>query len=108
VKISDEVRKASFRITKFIAQKKKKYHLIVQCFIMLPCRNMVKPMSGAEVEKEIIKILLSDSTISRRIINKSEDIEEQVIEIIKSGELFALQVDESIDISEKAQSIDLL
>ncbi|XP_025419701.1 zinc finger BED domain-containing protein 5-like [Sipha flava] len=55
-------------------------------------------MLGVEAEKEIIKIPLSDSTISRRIINISEDIEEQVIEVIKSGELFALQVDESTDI----------
>ncbi|XP_022162439.1 zinc finger BED domain-containing protein 5-like [Myzus persicae] len=60
-------------------------------------------MLGVESEKEIIKIPLSDSTISRRIINISEDIEEQVIEVIKSGELFALQVDESTDISGKAQ-----
>lgn len=51
------------------------------------------------------KIPLSASTISRRIINKLEDIEKQVIEVIKSGELFALLVDESTDISEKSQSM---
>ncbi|XP_025420059.1 zinc finger BED domain-containing protein 5-like [Sipha flava] len=65
---------------------------------MPACRIMVKTMLGVEAEKEIIKIPLSDSTISRRIINISEDIEKQVIEVIKSGELFALQVDESTDI----------
>lgn len=70
---------------------------------MPACRIMVKTMLGIEAEKEIIKIPLSDSTISRRIINISEDIEEQVIENLKSGELFALQVDESTDISVKAQ-----
>jgi hypothetical protein len=70
---------------------------------MPACRIMVKTMLGVEAEKEIIKIPLFDSTISRRIINISEDIEEQVIEVIKSGELFALQVDESTDISGKAQ-----
>ncbi|XP_025425345.1 zinc finger BED domain-containing protein 5-like [Sipha flava] len=70
---------------------------------MPACRIMVKTMLGVEAEKEIIKIPLDDSTISRRIINISEDIEEQVIEVIKSGELFALQVDESTDISGKAQ-----
>ncbi|KAF0745905.1 zinc finger BED domain-containing protein 5-like [Aphis craccivora] len=62
---------------------------------MPDCRIMVITMLGAEAEKEIIKIPLSDSTISRRIINISEDIEEQVIEVIKSGESFAMQVDES-------------
>lgn len=60
-------------------------------------------MLGVEAEKEIIKIPLSDSTIRLRIINISEDIEERVIEVIKSRELFALQVDESTDISGKAQ-----
>lgn len=40
-------------------------------------------MLGIEAEKEIIKILLSNSTISRRIINISEDIEKRVIELIK-------------------------
>jgi len=62
-------------------------------------------MLGVEAEKEIIKISLSDNTISHRIINISDDIEEQVIEVIKSGELFALQVNELIDISGKAQLI---
>jgi DNA-binding transcriptional regulator WhiA len=70
---------------------------------MPACRIMVKTLLGVEAEKEIIKIPLSDSTISHRIINILEDIEEQVIEVIKSGELFSLQVDESTDISWKAQ-----
>jgi hypothetical protein len=36
---------------------------------MPACRIMVNIMLGVEAEKEIIKIPLSDSTISRRIIN---------------------------------------
>ncbi|XP_025407812.1 protein FAM200A-like [Sipha flava] len=103
VKISDKAQEASFRIAQLIAQKKKKSHLIAESLIMPPCRIMVKTMLRVEAEKEIIKIPLSDSTISRRIINISEDIEEQVIEVIKSGELFALQDNESTDISGKAQ-----
>ncbi|XP_022177125.1 protein ZBED8-like [Myzus persicae] len=65
-------------------------------------------MSGVEAEKEIIKMSVSDSTICRRNINSSEDIEEQVIEVIKSGELFALQVDESTDISGKTQLMSFI
>lgn len=102
MKISDKAQEASFRIAQLIAQKKKS-HLIAESLIMPACRIMVKTMLGVEAEKEIITIPLSDSKISRRIINISEDIEEQDNEVIKSGGLFALQIDESTDISGKAQ-----
>lgn len=68
---------------------------------MPACRIMVETVRNRS-RKRIIKIPLSDITVSRRIINISEDIEEHVIEVIKSGELFALQVDKSIDISGRA------
>lgn len=42
---------------------------------------MVNTMLRVKEEKEIIKIPLFDSTISRRICDISEDIEEQVIEL---------------------------
>ncbi|VVC30814.1 WD40/YVTN repeat-like-containing domain,WD40 repeat,WD40-repeat-containing domain,WD40 repeat [Cinara cedri] len=63
----------------------------------IPTQNT---MLGVKAEKEIIKIPLSDSTISRRIINISEDIEEQVIELVK--------IDKSTDISEKAQLMEFI
>ena len=42
-------------------------------------------MLGAEAEKEISKVPLSNSTISRRITASSKDIEENVQERLKRG-----------------------
>ncbi|VVC40954.1 Glycoside hydrolase superfamily [Cinara cedri] len=55
---------------------------------MPACRIIVKTMLGVEAEKEIIKIPLSDSTMSRRIINVSEDIEKQTL-VPRTGEAVA-------------------
>ena len=52
---------------------------------------------------ELCKIPLSDNTISRRIHDMSENIECNIKSKILKHKLFALQVDESTDITGKAQ-----
>ena len=63
----------------------------------------MKTLFGVKAEKEVWNIPLSDNTISRRIAHMSEDIEAQVIEKLRIVRVFALQVDESTDLSGKAQ-----
>ena len=80
-----------------------KPHTIAETLILPACSAVIKTMFGSEAEKEVKKIPVSDSTISRRIHDMSEDIEETVCASVKESEMFALQVDESTDIGGKAQ-----
>ena len=59
-------------------------------------------MFRSEYEKEIKKIPLSNNSISRRICDMSANIEDTVINAVKESKIFAMQVDESADISGKA------
>ena len=69
---------------------------------------MVKTMLGDEAEKEISKITLSNDTIRRRILALSADIEENVCRNKLKNSIFALQVDESTDITNKAHLLDFI
>ena len=61
-------------------------------------------MFGPEAEEKIRKLPLSNDTIRRRICDMSTDIQDTVISV-KQSKMFTMQVDESTDISGKAQLI---
>ena len=65
----------------------------------------MKTIFGSEAEEKIRKIFLSNDTIRRRICDMSTDIQDTVISSVKQSKMFTMQVDESTDISEKAQLI---
>jgi hypothetical protein len=55
-------------------------------------------------EKEILKIPMSDNTLNRRIQDMSQDTGSLVTTNIKEGDfLFTIRLDQSINITEKAQ-----
>ena len=59
-------------------------------------------------EKSIKIITLSNDTIRRRILALSADIEENVCRNKLKNSIFALQVDESTDITNKAHLLDFI
>lgn len=102
VTISHKAQLASYKVAELIALKQKP-HTVAESLILPACLEIVKIMFGPEAQKEISKIPLSNDTIKRRIIDISADIEKKVITKLSSGRSFALQIDESTDISGKAQ-----
>lgn len=108
-KISDKATVASYKIAQLLC-KKKKSHIEAESVILPAILIAVEIMLGAEFLTQIKKIPLSDNTISRRIQEMSEDIDAQVRDLFDDtkdlfSSLWALQIDESTDISGKAQLI---
>ena len=101
-KPNERALKASYHVAELVA-KSKKSHTVAEQLILPACKAMVTEMLGPEAAKEIAKVPLSDNTISRRINEMSADIESVVLDKIRIGNKFALQLDESTDISGHAQ-----
>lgn len=99
--VSEKVQQCSIEIAELIALNTKPYTL-AEAIILPACRKIVKTMLGDQAEELISKILVSNNTIQRRIKDLSMDIEATLNDKMK-GKNFALQIDESTDISSKAQ-----
>ena len=101
---SKNVLRASYEVSLEIAKKKKPYNIGET--LVKPCAlKMVKLVLGDDCEKKMQQIALSDTTVARRIEEMSKDIKDQVTSEIKAAQfgLFALQLDESTDVSSCSQ-----
>lgn len=100
--LSEKTLAASFEISKLIA-KSKKAHTIGESLIK-PCMlKAAEELLGQEAQKKIREIPLSNDTVKSRIQKMSNDVEEQIIDKIKCSPYFALQCDESTDVSQCCQ-----
>ena len=99
--VSDKMQIVSYQVAELIAQQTKP-HTIAEKLIQPACSLIVKTLFGDDAEREVMEIPLSDNTIRRRIVDMSANIEKRVSESMKNSK-FAIQVDESTDISGKAQ-----
>ena len=101
--VSEKAQLASYEIAELIAVKLKPHNLAEE--IILPaCRKIVKTMIGGSADIDICKIPLSNDTIHRRIIDMSQNIEKNTAKTLANSN-FALQIDETTDITRKAQLI---
>ena len=102
VKINEKALTASFQVAELLV-KSKKPHTIAESFMLPACKAIVNEMLGPDEVQEVKKVLLSDNTISRRIDDMSVDIETIVLEKIRIGKHFSLQLDEYTDISKNVE-----
>ena len=96
------VTEASFRVSHIIG-KQGKPHTIAESLI-LPCAKiMVECVLGDKEAKKLDKIPLSNDTVTRRIDDIAQQVKISLIEIIKKSRFYALQLDESTDLSNFAE-----
>ena len=72
MKTSEKAQEASYLVAQIIA-KNKDPHTTAETTVLQSCCAIVRTMFGPELEKEVKKIPLADSTIGRRIQHMSED-----------------------------------
>ncbi|GFS65358.1 SCAN domain-containing protein 3 [Nephila pilipes] len=107
VTVSEKALEASYHVAKLIARQKKP-HTVGETLIKPACMEIVRLMLGPNEVKEVNKVSLSADTVKRRIHDMSSDILGTLIKKLLSAEKFALQIDETKDIKNKAQLIAII
>ena len=96
--ISQKALKVSYRIAELLA-KEKQPHTLAEKVILPACKVITEEMIGPHAVRDIAKLPFSDNIIARRIEDMSVDIENNILEKVRISVRFALQVDESTNIS---------
>lgn len=107
LKVSEKALIASYKIAHLLA-KNKKAHTEAELIIAPALEIIVETIIGVEAAEKVKKVPLSNDTIARRIEDISSDLKLQVFEHFERASdevmlMWSLQVDESTDISGKAQ-----
>ncbi|KAE8278788.1 Zinc finger MYM-type protein 6 [Larimichthys crocea] len=93
--------KASYLVARRVAQSKKAFTIAEE--LVLPAAvDMCREMIGEAAAKKLLTIPLSNDTVSHRIADMASDIQQQLIERVKSSPFFSLQLDESTDVTNAA------
>ncbi|GFT22658.1 SCAN domain-containing protein 3 [Nephila pilipes] len=107
VTVSEKALEASYHVAKLIARQKKP-QTVGETLIKPACMEIVRLMLGPNEVKEVNKVSLSADTVKRRIHDMSSDILGTLIKKLLSAEKFALQINETTDIKNKAQLIAIV
>ncbi|XP_070604627.1 SCAN domain-containing protein 3-like [Erythrolamprus reginae] len=96
--------RASFLVANRIAKAKKPF-TIGEELILPATKDICQELLGEAAVKKVAQVPLSASTVSRRINEIAEDIEVQLLERINASPWYAIQVDESTDVDNKAMML---
>ncbi|XP_037683701.1 zinc finger MYM-type protein 6 isoform X3 [Choloepus didactylus] len=99
--VEKSLMKASYLIALQIAASKKPFHFaeeLIKPYLVEMCSEVLGSSAGDKMKT----IPLSNNTIGHRIDELSADIEDQLIQKVRESKWFALQIDESSEISETA------
>ena len=105
--VSEKALAASYHVAKLIGQQKKP-QTIGEKLLKLACLEIVRLMLGQKEVEEIKTVSLSAVTIKRRIDDMSSDILETLINKLKTYGHFSLRIDETTDITKKAQLLGVV
>ncbi|XP_066961776.1 protein FAM200C-like [Macrobrachium rosenbergii] len=93
---------ASFEVSWLVARNKKP-HTIGGDLIKPAAVKMAEIMCGQKVAKQLNTVPLSARVIKERISILAENVREQVISSVKKSKEFAIQLDETTDVSSNSQ-----
>ena len=99
--VNENALRASYLVANRIAKAKKPF-TIGEELILPSAKDICRELLGEAAVKKRAHVPLSATTVTRRIEEIAEDIEIQLLERINSSPWYALQVDESTDIDNKA------
>ena len=94
--------RASYIVAYKVAQAEKP-HTIVEQLLLLCAKKMVRLVVGDDAARKLDNIPMSNDTVLRRIKEITQNIKEQVVNEIKKSPYFAIQLDESTDVSQYSQ-----
>lgn len=101
-KLEDNQLKASFEIA-FLISKTKKPYTIGEDLILPAAIKICEIMHNDKISNSLKSIPISNDTMRRRINSMGYNIKTQLISRIKQSNYFAIQLDESTDITNYAQ-----
>ena len=100
---SEDVVAASYEIALLVAEQKQP-HTIAESLILPGAKILVKRVFGEQAIAKLNAVSLSNNTTKRRIEEMSDDIADQILAEIKESKFgFAIQLDESTDITNFCQ-----
>ncbi|XP_017795707.1 PREDICTED: protein ZBED8-like, partial [Habropoda laboriosa] len=107
VTVSDKMLETSYHVARLIARQKKP-HTIGETLVKPACIEIVKSMLAHREVNEVKKVPLSADPVKKRINDMSSNILGILIAKLKTAQKFALQIDETTDIKNRAQLIAIV